>query len=150
MAYRRSSQQTFGTPQDRARADPVPEPEELTLDAAVAPRRNLRGHLLDQLADLLRDGRPSGGVRVVHLFLIRRLCQASRVPGVTIRRSRRCLGRSRARAAITARSAQSGFGRSTWRRTTATSCRSTKISTSFDASLRISITSKANRRDTGR
>ena len=104
MAYRRSSQaqQTSGTPQDRVRADPVPEPEELTLDAAVAPRRILPGYLLDQLADLLRDGRPSGGVRVVHLFLIRRLCQASRVPGVTIRRSRRCLGRSRARAAIMA------------------------------------------------
>ena len=59
MAYRRSSQQTFGTPQDRARADPVPEPEELTLDAAVAPRRILPGYLLDQLGDLLgMGGRP--------------------------------------------------------------------------------------------
>jgi hypothetical protein len=30
----------------------------------------------------------------VHLFLIRRRCQARRVPGVTIRRTRRCPGSS--------------------------------------------------------
>ena len=42
----------------------------------------------------------------VHLLLTRRRCQASRVPGVTIRCSRRRLGSSRASAATTARSAQ--------------------------------------------
>jgi hypothetical protein len=45
-------------------------------------------------------------------------------------------GRGRVKAAITARSAQSGLGRVTWRRRTATSCRRTRISTSLEASLR--------------
>jgi len=49
----------------------------------------------------------------VHLLLTRRRCQPSRVPGVTIRCSRRRLGSSRASAAITARSAQTSFGRAT-------------------------------------
>ncbi len=49
----------------------------------------------------------------VHLLFTRRRCQASMVPGVTIRCSRRCMGSSRAKAAIMARSAQSGFGRAT-------------------------------------
>jgi hypothetical protein len=40
-------------------------------------------------------------------------------------------GSSRAKAAITARSAQSGLGRAIWRRKTATSCRSTRISVSL-------------------
>jgi hypothetical protein len=80
----------------------------------------------------------------VHLFLIRRRCQASRVPGVTIRCRRRRAGSSRARAAITARSAQSGFGRSTWRRRTATSCRSTRISASFELSLRARSANQPN------
>ncbi len=82
----------------------------------------------------------------VHLFLIRRRCQASRVPGVTIRCSRRCLGSSRASAAITARSAQSGFGRVTRRRRTATSCRKIKISTSLEVPLRASSASQPNNR----
>jgi hypothetical protein len=43
------------------------------------------------------------------------------------------LGNSLASAAITARSLHIGPGRPTWRRNTATSCRSTNISTSFDA-----------------
>ena len=38
-----------------------------------------------------------------------------RVPGITIRCIRRCRDSSRAKAAIIARSAQSGFGRATWR-----------------------------------
>ena len=75
-----------------------------------------------------------------------RLCQVSRVPGVTIRCSHRRFGSSRAKAAIMARSAQCGFGRVTWRRRTATSCRSTKISTSFEVSLRVSSASQPNNR----
>ena len=45
-----------------------------------------------------------------------------------------------------ARSAQSGFGRATWRRRTATSCRSTKISTSLEVSLRASSATQPNNR----
>jgi hypothetical protein len=86
----------------------------------------------------------------VHFFLTRRWCQASRVPGVTIRCIRRCRGSSRAKAAITARSAQSGFGRATWRRRTATSCRSTKISTFLETSLRARSASQPNNRTMSR
>ena len=42
--------------------------------------------------------------------------------------------------------AQSGFGRVTWRRKTAISCRSTKISTSLEVSLRASSTTQPNNR----
>jgi hypothetical protein len=57
-------------------------------------------------------GRPVG-FGYVHFSLTGRRCHASSVAGVAIRCSRRCLGSSRASAAITARSAQSGFGRAT-------------------------------------
>ena len=50
-------------------------------------------------------------------------------------------------AVITARSAQSGFGRVTWRRRTTISCRSTKISTSLEVSLRASSTTQPNNPD---
>lgn len=68
------------------------------------------------------------------------------MPGVTIRCIRSCLGSSLVKAAIMARSAQSGFGRATWRRRTAISCRSTKISTSFEVPLRASSVSQPNTR----
>jgi len=58
----------------------------------------------------------------------------------------KCLGSSRASAAITARSAQSGFGRVTRRRRTATSCRKLKISTSLEVSLRASSATQPNNR----
>ena len=91
-----------------------------------APPRVLPGQLLDQLLDLIGTaGRPVVFGQV-HLFLIRRRCQVSRVPGVTIRCSRRRLGSSRVRAAVTARSVQTGFGRAIWRRKTATSSCSTR------------------------
>ena len=83
-------------------------------------------------------------------FLTMRRCQASRVAGVTMWCSRRCRGSSRVNAAITARSSQSGFGRVTRRRRTATSCRSTKISTSWRASLRARSTSQPNNRTMSR
>src|SRR6266568_3402865 len=88
-------------------------------------------------------GRP-GRLGQVHLRVTRRRCQASRVPGVTSRLPRSAAGSSRASAARTARSAQSGPGRATWRRSTITSCRSTRISASFDAWLRPSRTSQPN------
>jgi hypothetical protein len=56
-------------PADRSGAEPVPEAEELALDAPVSPARVLPGQQPDQLMDLLRDGRPSGGVRVGPLVL---------------------------------------------------------------------------------
>ncbi|GAA2420762.1 hypothetical protein [Nonomuraea africana] len=43
-----------------------------------------------------------------------------------------------------ARSAQSGLGWATWRRSTVTSCRNTKISTSLEALPRVSSTSQPN------
>ena len=64
--------------------------------------------------------------------------------------TRRCLGSSRLKAAITARSAQSGLGRVTWRPRTATSYRRTRISTSFEASLRASSASQPNTRTMSR
>jgi hypothetical protein len=86
--------------------------------------------------------------RRVHVLLrvTRRLCQASSVPGVTRRLPRSAAGSSRASAARTARSAQSGLGRATWRRSTITSWRSTRISAYFDAWLRPSRTSQPNTR----
>jgi hypothetical protein len=54
------------------------------------------------------------------------------------------------RVHLAPRSAKSGFGAATWRRSTAISCRNTKISTSFDASLRASSASQANAWDTAR
>ena len=59
-------------------------------------------------------------------------------------------GSSRPSAARRPRSAQSGFGWVTWRRSTAISCRNTKISRSFEASLRASSASQTNERDTAR
>ena len=42
----------------------MPEAEEFTLDAPVPPPRVPPGQLPDKLADLLRDRRASGGVRI--------------------------------------------------------------------------------------
>jgi hypothetical protein len=98
----------------------------------------------------LTGGRP-GALGYVHFHLTSRRCQASSVPGVTIRCTRRCLGSNLASAASIARSAQSGLGRTTCRCKTATSCRNTRISVSFAASLRASSTSQPNNRPrTGR
>ena len=133
-------------PPDGSRADTVPEAKEFALDAPVTPARVLPGQPPDQLTDLLRDRRAPAVLGYVHLFLIRCRCQVSRVPGVTIRCSRRCRDSSRAKAAITARSAQCGFGRVTWRRRIATSGRSTKISASLEMSLRASSASQPNNR----
>jgi len=42
----------------------VPKAEELTLDTPVSPPRVLTGQPPDQLADLLRDRRAPGGIRI--------------------------------------------------------------------------------------
>ncbi|GIH45455.1 hypothetical protein Mro03_06340 [Microbispora rosea subsp. rosea] len=51
------------------------------------------------------------GEQVVLIAATSRRCQASNVPGVTSRWDRSTVGSTRARAARTALSAQSGFGR---------------------------------------
>jgi hypothetical protein len=94
-------------------------------------------------------GRPTGLGYVQRLVTSRR-CQVNKVPGVTIRWSRSRLGNSRASAASSARSAQSSLGRTTCRRSTATSCRSTSISTSLEASLRVRSTNQPNNRTISR
>ena len=51
-------------PADRPLPHPVPQAEQLTPDAPVAPARVLPGQLLHQVADLVWDRRSSDGVRV--------------------------------------------------------------------------------------
>src|SRR5580700_11208198 len=77
-------------PADRSGAESIAKAEELTLDAPVSPPWVLPGQPPDQLANLLWDRRAPRGTRIGPLFLTMRQCQESRVPGVTIRCSRRC------------------------------------------------------------
>jgi hypothetical protein len=121
-------------PPDRRLAEVVTEPGQFAMHPAISPGWVLlRKPQQHQVADLLAGpGRP-GRFGYVHLHLIRRRCQASEVPGVTSRWERNTACSSRASAARTARSAQSGFGRVTWRRSTVTSCLSIMISASLDA-----------------
>ena len=91
--------------------------------------RSLDGGAHDRGAGSLEDGVQRGG---------------------EVRAVRRCLGSSRVKAAITARSAQSGLGRVTWRRRTVTSCRRTRISTSLEASLRARSASQPDTRTMSR
>jgi hypothetical protein len=104
------------------------------LDAPVPPPRVLPGQPQDQLTDLLRDRAAAGGVRVGPFAL-----DQAPVPG-----------EQGARCHDPVRSAQSAFGRATRRRRTATSCRSTKISASFEAPLRARSASQPNSRITGK
>jgi hypothetical protein len=69
----------------------------------------------------------------VQVRLTKRPCQASSVPGVTRRWNRSAGGSSRAKAARTARSAQSGLGRAACRRSTATSWRKIRSSAFLEA-----------------
>ena len=101
------------TPLRRILADSIAKAEQLALDAPIAPARVLPGQLAHQLAHLVWTGGRPTAFGYVHFLLTRRRCQPSSVPGVTIRYSRRRPGSSRATAAITARSAQSGLGRAT-------------------------------------
>ena len=73
-----------------------------------------------------------------------RRCQRSSVPGVTIRRARSAFGRTRASAASTARSVQDRRGLGFARRSTATSCRSARISASLDEEDRARKVSQVN------
>jgi len=86
-------------------------------------------------------GRP-GWWGYVHFLQTSRRCQASRVAGVTIRCARSSRGSRRASAESTTRSGHDGRGLPTWRRSTATSCRRTKISTFLAALVRASNASQ--------
>ena len=100
---------------------------------------------------LARDRRASVAFRIGPLVL-----DQAPMPGAAgcrVSRSGAAAGAWAAAApgsAITARSAQSGRGRATCRRSTATSCRSTRISASLAASLRARSASQPNTRTMNR
>jgi hypothetical protein len=71
------------------------------------------------------------------------MCTNPTLIGVTIRCNRHAPDSNRVNAANTARSAQDSRGLLTWRRNTATSWRSTRISAFFDFALRASSPSQA-------
>jgi len=96
------------------------------------------------VADLVTDRRPARPVRICPFFGDQARCQASSVPGVTIRCRRRWRGSRRVRADRIARSGQQGRGRLTWRRSTVASWRRTRISMSLAAALRASNLSQPN------
>ena len=123
--------------------DSVAELEQFALDPLVSPGGVLGGEPLDERGDFGADWRPSCPVRIGPLPGHHAAAPHRRtVPGVT-RRCIRCFpGRSRIRAARTARSAQSSRGLGWARRSTATSCRSTGSSASVDAGERPSKTSQ--------
>ena len=75
----------------------------------------------------LIQGRP-GRFGYVQCRATRRRCQDISVPGVTIRCLHSSRGRARTNADSTARSGHDSLGLPTWRRSTATSCRSTNNS----------------------
>ena len=133
-------------PPDGRFAEVVTEPGQLAMHPAISPAgfscasRSTRSRI-----SWLVPGRP-GRFGYVHLSVIRRRCQANKVPGVTSRWERNAAGSSRASAARTVRSAQSGFGWATWRRNTVTSCRSLMISASLDAWPRPSRSSRPKTR----
>ncbi len=112
--------------------------------AGVSP--HLRFGLAFCEASAARLVRRSGNDVKQRHWVIRRRCQRRTVPGVTSRRIRSRADRSRISAARTARSAQSSRGRGWVRRSTATSCRSTSSSTSFEADDRPSRTSQPQSR----
>lgn len=93
---------------------------------------------------LSRDRRPTRRARIGPFPLDQAAVPGQQRAGVTIWCSRTPPASTLARAASTARSAQSGLGRTTCRRSTATSCRSTRISASFAASPCVSSASQPN------
>ncbi len=81
-------------------------------------------------------GRPGWGCGWVQYRLTSALCHRIRVVGVMNRCARRALDSNPDRAVISARSAQDRRGRLTWRRRSAFSWRSSRISAVLAASLR--------------
>jgi hypothetical protein len=70
---------------DRASADVVAQPLQLTVDPAVSPPRVVVCEASDEVADFVVDRWPAGLARVVQWRRSSRGCQASRVAGVTSR-----------------------------------------------------------------
>jgi hypothetical protein len=79
----------------------------------------------------------------VQCWVTRSRCHRNTVAGVTIRCNRPAWDSHRISAANTARLAQDSRGLLTWRRSTATSCQSTRISAFFDRELRARRPSQA-------
>jgi hypothetical protein len=149
-AGRRPDSGTGQDPADGAGADPVAKPQQFALDPTMPPQRVLPSQPEHQIANLVADTWAAWPVGV-------RPPSADQppVPGqqgrrVTIRCARSSRGSSRASAASTARSGHASRGLSTWRRSTATSCRSTTISMFFAASVRASNASQPSTRSTPR
>jgi hypothetical protein len=115
--------------------------EQFALDPLVSPAVILGGEPLDQRGDLGADRRPSYPVRVGPFTGDQAAVPTQDGAGVTSRCVRSRAGRSRISAARTARSAQSSRGRGWVRRSTATSCRSTRSSAFLEADDRPSRTS---------
>jgi hypothetical protein len=108
----------------------------------TTPQRglSLASLTISSASSLASGGRP-GALGWVHFLVTMRRCQRSSVPGVTIRCASSALGRIRASAASSARSAQSILGLGLPRRSTATSWRKIRISAFFDAEDRASSAS---------
>jgi len=106
---------------DGARADPVAEAAQLAWIRTTPQRGLSRASWTISSASALGSGGRPGALGWVHVFVTMRRCQRSSVAGLTIRRARSALGRIRASAASTARSAQSILGLGLPRRSTATS-----------------------------
>ncbi len=119
----------------RRTGHPVAEPDQLAVDAAVTPGRVLpckpNHQAPDNVAGAWSTADRSCSPRVRPARATSPRCHRSGVAGATIRVLRSCRGSRRASAANTNRSFGSNRGRVTWRRSTATSCRSTSSSTSF-------------------
>jgi hypothetical protein len=132
---------------DGGGVDLVAESDKLAVDAAVAQLgfslaiRSTRARIAHGTA-----GRPGNRLGYVQRRPTRWACQRSRVLGDTSRSRRSPMGSSLLSAPRTARSTQVKVGRGLCRRSTATSCRSTRISTSLAASDRASSASQLRTR----
>jgi hypothetical protein len=136
---------------DRGRRDAHAEPEQLPLDALVAPARVLAGQPNDQLLQLLVELRsPCCVVWVGPGARDEAAVPAQQRLGLDKKQDQRERGRARLNAASGARSAGWGLGRATRRRSTVSWWRSTRISKSLAASPRASRTSSWMERHSAR
>ncbi len=118
---------------DGGRRDDDAETLQFAHDALITPARVLACQPDDHArTSRLIGGRPARR-GYVHRFATRRRCQSSRVVGVTRNDDHLTRGRSRLAAVRNKRSAPRNVGRWTCRRSTASSCRSTTISSSLNS-----------------
>src|SRR6266571_5788641 len=127
--------------------------QEITCEIVAACwRRNRRQLALPRSAapctsSLIR-GRPGRRCGYVQRRATSRRCQRSSVRGLTEKTAHACRGRARLSAVNNSRSASRSCGRRVWRRKIDSSCRSTRISNSFDPGDRQRSTTSSNRRRT--